>query len=180
VLLVSAISVCFDFDMSAKGQSRRFAPPPMTSGLPSEADTVTVGRHVSKVPRRHRSTLGAHQYPTLPSRPGVRGDFLFSQRQASVFAGSAWPMCELQHPNSKRMDDPTDIHRCEPTFWHGSQSCGSCETDAIQFFLVRQAEGEIRPHPSTEYLCVPNLAAGLSSIRRIRTWSDASTGQSAK
>jgi hypothetical protein len=36
--------------MSAAGQSRRFAPPPMTSGLPPEADTVTAGRHVSKVP----------------------------------------------------------------------------------------------------------------------------------
>jgi len=36
--------------MSALGQSRRFAPPPMTSGLPQEADTVTAGRHVSKVP----------------------------------------------------------------------------------------------------------------------------------
>jgi hypothetical protein len=32
------------------GQSRRFAPPPMTSGLPPEADTVAAGRHVSKVP----------------------------------------------------------------------------------------------------------------------------------
>ncbi|MGC1847536.1 MAG: hypothetical protein WA707_08180, partial [Pseudolabrys sp.] len=29
---------------------RRFAPPPMTSGLPPEADTVTAGLHVSKVP----------------------------------------------------------------------------------------------------------------------------------
>jgi hypothetical protein len=35
---------------SAMGQSRRFGPPPMTSGLPPEADTVTAGRHVSKVP----------------------------------------------------------------------------------------------------------------------------------
>jgi hypothetical protein len=36
--------------MSQLGQSRRFGPPPMTSGLPPEADTVTDGRHVSKVP----------------------------------------------------------------------------------------------------------------------------------
>jgi len=36
--------------VSALGQSRRFAPPLMTSGLPQEADTVTAGRHVSKVP----------------------------------------------------------------------------------------------------------------------------------
>ena len=33
---------------SATGQSRRFAPPPMTSGLPPEADTVTAGRHFSE------------------------------------------------------------------------------------------------------------------------------------
>ena len=31
--------------------SRRFGPPSMTSGLPPKADTVTDGRHVSKVPR---------------------------------------------------------------------------------------------------------------------------------
>ena len=36
--------------MSELGQSRRLGPPPMTSGLPPEADTVTDGRHVSKVP----------------------------------------------------------------------------------------------------------------------------------
>jgi hypothetical protein len=35
--------------MSLMGQMRRFAPPPMTSGLPPEADTVTAGLHVSKV-----------------------------------------------------------------------------------------------------------------------------------
>src|SRR5260221_4688488 len=32
------------------GQSRRFAHPPVTSGLTPEADIVTTGRHVSKVP----------------------------------------------------------------------------------------------------------------------------------
>ena len=37
--------------MPVEGQSRRFAPPPMTSGLPPEAYTVTAGRHVSKVPK---------------------------------------------------------------------------------------------------------------------------------
>jgi hypothetical protein len=36
---------------NSQGQSRRFAPPPMTSGLPPKADTVTVGRHVSKGPQ---------------------------------------------------------------------------------------------------------------------------------
>jgi len=44
--------------MSASGQSRRFAPPPMTSGLPPEADTVTAGRHVSKVPIAEILKLG--------------------------------------------------------------------------------------------------------------------------
>ena len=36
--------------MSELGQSRRFGPPSLTSGLPPEADTVTAGRHVSKEP----------------------------------------------------------------------------------------------------------------------------------
>jgi hypothetical protein len=36
--------------MSESGQSRRFAPPPMTSDLPPEADIVRAGHHVSKVP----------------------------------------------------------------------------------------------------------------------------------
>ena len=36
--------------MTASGQSRRFGPPSMTPVFPREADTVTDGRHVSKVP----------------------------------------------------------------------------------------------------------------------------------
>jgi hypothetical protein len=36
--------------MSEMGQSRHFADPLMTSGLPREADIVTDGWHVSKVP----------------------------------------------------------------------------------------------------------------------------------
>jgi hypothetical protein len=36
--------------MSASGHSRHFANLSMTSGLPLEADIVTAGRHVSKVP----------------------------------------------------------------------------------------------------------------------------------
>jgi hypothetical protein len=36
--------------MSDLGQSRHFAGLPMISGLHSEADIVTTGRHVSKVP----------------------------------------------------------------------------------------------------------------------------------
>ena len=32
------------------GSMRRFSSPSMTSGFPPEADTVTDGRHVSKVP----------------------------------------------------------------------------------------------------------------------------------
>jgi hypothetical protein len=35
---------------SGMGQSRRFGSPSMTSGFPPKADTVTAGRHVSKVP----------------------------------------------------------------------------------------------------------------------------------
>src|SRR5882724_6912376 len=37
--------------MSELGQSRHFRRRPTTSGLPPETDTVTAGRHVSKVPR---------------------------------------------------------------------------------------------------------------------------------
>jgi len=37
--------------MSTLGQSRRFGSPSMTSGFPQKADTVTAGRHVSKVPK---------------------------------------------------------------------------------------------------------------------------------
>jgi hypothetical protein len=37
-------------NMSAPGHSRHFDGLPMTSGLPPEADIVTAGRHVSKVP----------------------------------------------------------------------------------------------------------------------------------
>jgi hypothetical protein len=44
--------------MPALGQSRRFGPPPMTSGLTPEADTVTAGRHVSKVPNSEVIPLG--------------------------------------------------------------------------------------------------------------------------
>jgi hypothetical protein len=36
--------------MTAFGHSRHFDGLPMTSGLPLEADIVTAGRHVSKVP----------------------------------------------------------------------------------------------------------------------------------
>ena len=36
---------------SAQGHSRDFDGLPMTSGLPPEADIVTTGRHVSKVPK---------------------------------------------------------------------------------------------------------------------------------
>jgi hypothetical protein len=50
VLLVSAISVCFDFDMSAKGPSRRFDWTTATSGLPRGTDIFGIGLHVSKVP----------------------------------------------------------------------------------------------------------------------------------
>jgi hypothetical protein len=40
--------------MSELGHSRHFDGLSMTSGLPLEADIVTAGRHVSKVPnRRH-------------------------------------------------------------------------------------------------------------------------------
>jgi hypothetical protein len=50
VLLVSAISVCFDFDMSAKGQSRRSGRGATTSGLPQQTDIRGVRWHVSKLP----------------------------------------------------------------------------------------------------------------------------------
>ena len=50
MLLVSAISVCFDFDMSAKGHSRRFDWATATSGLPRGTDIFGIGLHVSKVP----------------------------------------------------------------------------------------------------------------------------------
>ena len=36
--------------MSGQGQKRHFDGLPMTSSLPLEADIVTAGRHVSKVP----------------------------------------------------------------------------------------------------------------------------------
>jgi len=36
--------------ISEEGQSRHFDGLPMTSGLPPEADIVTAGPHVSKVP----------------------------------------------------------------------------------------------------------------------------------
>jgi hypothetical protein len=51
VLLVSAISVCFDFDMSAKGQKRRFDNRPVTSGLPPTSDIADSASHVGFVPR---------------------------------------------------------------------------------------------------------------------------------
>jgi hypothetical protein len=44
----------------------------------------------------------------------------------------------------------------------------------MQFhFCYPTSRREIRPQPSSAYLCSPSPAAGLSSIRRIRTWSDA-------
>jgi hypothetical protein len=46
-IILRRVSI-FEF-LHSQGQSRRFAPPPMTSGLPPEANTVTAGRHVSKV-----------------------------------------------------------------------------------------------------------------------------------
>jgi hypothetical protein len=36
---------------SEMGHSRHFDGPPMTSGLPPEADIVSTGRHVSNVPK---------------------------------------------------------------------------------------------------------------------------------
>lgn len=36
--------------MSQMGQTRRFNPPSITSGLPLETDIVMAGRHVSKAP----------------------------------------------------------------------------------------------------------------------------------
>jgi hypothetical protein len=46
--------------MSVVGQSRRFWHRPTASGLPSEADIVTAGRHVSKVPIGESHTPSAH------------------------------------------------------------------------------------------------------------------------
>src|ERR1700704_5069569 len=49
--------------ISTKGHSRHFDGLPMTSGLPSEADIATAGRHVSKVPRSglmHRGKLQSY------------------------------------------------------------------------------------------------------------------------
>jgi hypothetical protein len=53
----SAVSVCFDFDMSVPGQSRHFGLRPTTSGLPLETDIVRAGRHVSKVPKADVATF---------------------------------------------------------------------------------------------------------------------------
>src|SRR3954447_8738836 len=47
-IILRRVSI-FEF-LHSQGQSRRFAPPPVTSGLPPEADAVTAGRQVSKVP----------------------------------------------------------------------------------------------------------------------------------
>ena len=45
-------------------QSRRFGPPSITSDSPPEADTVTDGRHISKVPR---GDISANLQPGEPA-----------------------------------------------------------------------------------------------------------------
>jgi hypothetical protein len=71
--------------MSELGQSRRFAPPPMTSGLPPEADTVTAGRHVSKCQLRTSAPPGITQPTPDSTNLEVRGSNLFG-RATSEFA----------------------------------------------------------------------------------------------
>ena len=56
MLLVSAISVCFDFDMSAKGQSRHFDCGPAPSGLPQRTDIVRLRWLVRFVPQADSCT----------------------------------------------------------------------------------------------------------------------------
>jgi hypothetical protein len=51
--------------MTVMGQSRQSNVPPVTSGLPSKADLVTAGRHVSQVP----TTEMARQINQRKSRP---------------------------------------------------------------------------------------------------------------
>ena len=80
--------------MSALGQTRRFAPPPMTSGLPPEADIVTAGRHVSKVPPR--DLLERTEIRTVKGGPSskrhLHGGVLHSALEA------------LKHPQDNRTD----------------------------------------------------------------------------
>jgi hypothetical protein len=47
-IILRRVSI-FEF-LHSQGQSRHFGGLPMTSGLPPEAENVTVRRHVSKVP----------------------------------------------------------------------------------------------------------------------------------
>jgi len=54
--------------MSEKGHSRHFDGLPVTSGLPLEADIVTAGRHVSKVPKPEVVTSLNHLVGTSDQR----------------------------------------------------------------------------------------------------------------
>jgi hypothetical protein len=59
VLLVSAVSVGFDFDMSAVGQTETSAYPPGMSVLPPEADVVMVHAQVRLVPKPEVAGAGS-------------------------------------------------------------------------------------------------------------------------
>src|SRR6266550_1041689 len=72
--------------MSELGPSRHFGRRPTTSGLPLEADIVTAGRHVSKVPEADKCGIGLPEpiwadrvrrqaVPSLPQpADGLRAD----------------------------------------------------------------------------------------------------------
>ena len=56
--------------MSKTGQSRHFAGLPMTSGLHSEADTVTASRHVSRVPDTDLRLVHSITLSAIATSPG--------------------------------------------------------------------------------------------------------------
>src|SRR5258707_12119401 len=79
-----------NWPMSELGQSRHFGRRPTTSGLPLEADIVTAGRHVSKVPegdmpdqtksRAGRDLRSPHRMPAIiPAAPLFAGPLRISR-----------------------------------------------------------------------------------------------------
>jgi len=99
-IILRRISI-FEF-LHSQGQSRRFGSPSMTSGFLSKADTVTDGRHVSKVPACDMPALARACSPRI-LRPRVTKLQPQVPPAGSLPAGGTPPRPAERRPVSRRV-----------------------------------------------------------------------------
>jgi hypothetical protein len=78
---------------SVPGQSRRFAPQSMTSGLPLYTDVVTDRQHVSKVPKAY---VALHSIRRRKSRQLTPFDSVYIDWLQEAFEMAGTNACDVQ------------------------------------------------------------------------------------